>query len=271
MKLKNGCILFEYSNRNTWQLSFTQFKWLTGSSEESQHSPVWSLDCRLCFQWNINEVCRSAPHSPLPAQVLPLAALSVWLSVVSRLNYLPSASIFAYHQTLGLSPCNYLGSVSPWGRISGPGRERMWDKVWLWLGGRHRRPQADPLPLTHRKHLQYHSRRLSGQVEESIFLECSKRSGMQVRFVPNYRTQLKWLADRYLDVEIYVHLHHIWVFEGDTRVLISLSVYSDVSSFIGMTQPQLCHATRLVCKLVCYYIVLLYCVITRIFLQNNCL
>ena len=106
----------------------------------------------------------------------------------------------------GLSPCNYLGSVSPWGRISGPGRERMWDKVWLWLGGRHRRPQADPLPLTHRKHLQYHSRRLSGQVEESIFLECSKRSGMQVRFVPNYRTQLKWLADRYLDVEIYVHL-----------------------------------------------------------------
>ena len=76
----------------------------------------------------------------------------------------------------GLSPCNYLGSVSPWGRISGPGRERMWDKVWLWLGGRHRRPQADPLPLNHRKHLQYHSRRLSGQVEESIFLECSKRS-----------------------------------------------------------------------------------------------
>ena len=126
------------------------------------------------YQWGL-QVCRSAPHSPLPAQVLPLD-LSVWLSVVSRLNYLPSASISAYHQTLGLSPCNYLGSVSPWGRISGPGRERMWDKVWLWLGGRHRRPQAEPLPLNHRKHLQYHSRRLSGQVEESIFLECSKRS-----------------------------------------------------------------------------------------------
>ena len=112
----------------------------------------------------------------------------------------------------GLSPCNYLGSVSPWGRISGPGRERMWDKVWLWLRGRHRRPQADPLPLNHRKHLQYHSRRLSGQVEESIFLECSKRSGMQVQICSNYRTQLKWLADRYLDVYTisYEFLVSIW-------------------------------------------------------------